>query len=412
MLKKQHLPRNVAGLVLLCILCSSLLTGCWDRIEVEDRAVVLAMAIDRVQEEEQFKEEEVTHERGHDPRGEKIRVTMQIAVPGRLPLGPSGDGGGGGGEAKPVWVLSTVAHSLEDAFSNMQQQVADRLFFGHLRVIVISEAVARRGLQDINEALRRETEVRRTAWMIVSKKKAAHLMEIAPQLERVPALYLYDMVNHSVINGKLPRSNLGLFWRAVSTPGQEGFLPLVESRSRENVFIAGLAYFRGNRMVGKTNPLQISQVMEVTGVSAAGYSVFFQLPRNRGWVVYQATSRESEIRTFIRNGKPRVRVKVRVEGNLEEKTRDSRVDVTDRETVRKLERIIARDLRVKIRELIRETQRKGSDIFAFGEYVRSEHPGFWRRNIQPGTGWERWYRELPVDIQVRAKLRRIGAEAK
>lgn len=94
MLKKQHLPPNIARLM-LCVLCSSLLTGCWDRIEVEDRAVVLAMAIDPVKDDEQFQDEEVTHERGQEPRGGKIRVTMQIAVPGRLPWDPQMEEGKG-----------------------------------------------------------------------------------------------------------------------------------------------------------------------------------------------------------------------------------------------------------------------------------------------------------------------------
>ncbi|MEW9668532.1 hypothetical protein [Ammoniphilus sp. 3BR4] len=68
-----------------------------------------------------------------------IRLTVQIAIPGRIPLGP-GEGGGGG--EKPVWVLDVVGHTIGDALSNLQQQVADRLFFGHLRVIAVSEAVA------------------------------------------------------------------------------------------------------------------------------------------------------------------------------------------------------------------------------------------------------------------------------
>ncbi|MFD1425432.1 spore germination protein KC [Kroppenstedtia sanguinis] len=412
MLKKQHLPPNIARLM-LCVLCSSLLTGCWDRIEVEDRAVVLAMAIDPVKDDEQFQDEEVTHERGQEPRGGKIRVTMQIAVPGRLPLGPSDGGGqGGAGETKPVWVLTTEAYSLDDAFANMQQQVADQLFFGHLRVIVISEKLARRGLQDINETLRRQPEVRRTAWMLVTKEDPGRLMKISPQLERVPALYLYDMVDHGVLYGKLPRANLGIFWRSVSAPGQEGYVPMVESRKQEDVFTSGLAYFRGNRMVGKTEPFQIPLFMEVIGVENAGYSTLFPLPGKRGWVAYQGTSRRTEIQTFIRNGKPRIRVKIQVEGNLHEKIRDPRGNF-DQETIRKLERIIARDLQMKVQDLIHETQQKGSDIFAFGEYVRSEYPDFWRRNVEPHRkGWERWFRKLPVDIQVRAKLRRIGSEAK
>lgn len=75
-----------------------------------------------------------------------IRVAAQIGLPGRIPLGP-GEGGGqtDGGGQNTVWVIEVVGHSIDDALMNLQQQISGRLFFGHLRVIVVSEAVAKKG---------------------------------------------------------------------------------------------------------------------------------------------------------------------------------------------------------------------------------------------------------------------------
>lgn len=76
-----------------------------------------------------------------------IRLTAQISVPGRIPLGPQT--GGGGGEQEPVWVLSSYGHTIDDALLNLQQELADELFLGHLRIIVVNEKLAKKALNDL-----------------------------------------------------------------------------------------------------------------------------------------------------------------------------------------------------------------------------------------------------------------------
>jgi len=46
---------------------------------------------------------------------------------------------------------------------NLQQKVSDHLFFGHLRIIVIGESIARKGIEGISSYFRRDAEVLRLA---------------------------------------------------------------------------------------------------------------------------------------------------------------------------------------------------------------------------------------------------------
>ncbi|MGG2480269.1 hypothetical protein [Brevibacillus borstelensis] len=140
---KKHL-----NIVLILALLLPFLTGCWDRTEIETRANILGIAIDVSEDNQQMHESEVNHMTGIFPEPNKklIQITAQIAVPGRIPLGPES---GSNGSQKPVWLVSTVGHTLDDAILNLQQEIADRLFFGHLRVIIVSNEVARKGLGDL-----------------------------------------------------------------------------------------------------------------------------------------------------------------------------------------------------------------------------------------------------------------------
>lgn len=77
------------SLLLLLSLVFVFLTGCWDQLEIEDRALVLGLSIDSVPANSKTEDDQTTHLKSANINLPKIRVTAQIAVPGRVPLGPS-----------------------------------------------------------------------------------------------------------------------------------------------------------------------------------------------------------------------------------------------------------------------------------------------------------------------------------
>ncbi|MFC3771358.1 Ger(x)C family spore germination protein [Paenibacillus sp. GCM10012303] len=391
------------------IVCS-LLSGCWDRLEIEERAMVLGIGIDTEAHEISGQDENITHvgEAFPKPKTDPIRLTAQIAVPGRIPLGPSDAGGGSQPGQKPIWVLEVVGHTMDDAIMNLQQKMADRLFWGHLRVIVISKELAKQGLTNINEYLRRNTEVRRTTWIVISEGKASDLMGLTPQLERLPPLYLLNTMEHAVQMGKLPNIFAGRFWSAGSSKGTDPFLPYIKLLEAENIEIAGLAYFRTDKLVGTTEPLEIAGFMGIKGLSPGGYGVVVHIPDSETTVMYQATHRKSRTKVEIREGKPVMKLRIHTEGNLSEKS--SEQVQLDAHIIEQIERQINENGVKEYRNLIRKTQQRGSDIFGFGEYVRAKRPGYWAREVRTKERWEELYRTLEIELEVSNSIRRVGSK--
>ncbi|MDI3257631.1 MAG: Ger(x)C family spore germination protein [Kyrpidia sp.] len=408
----------------MCAAALLVLTGCWDRLEIEQRAIVLGIAVDEATPGE-LRQSSTSSRLSPAPRGPGVvplRLTAQIAVPGRIPLGPGDAGGGGGGSSgggsggggdggeggqRPVWVLSAVGHSMEDAVSNLQQEVADPLFFGHLRILVMSEGVARKGVIDINDWLRRNADVRRTLWLTVSRGNAAAVMEAAPPLERVPVLYLWATLSRAEQMGKLPPSYGNVFWRAFSSSGQEPYLPYLEIRQKDNIFIRGLAYFKGNHMVGTLDPWDIGLFMGIKGFNPGGYSAFVEVPGTGEHVMVQALHRKAKIEVFWAKDRPGIRVRSHVEAVVREKV-GGRVDLRSPPDVQMLEDVISRSLSRNMEQLIRKTQRDGADIFGFGQYVRARMFGYWRRAVHTKQDWERLYPTIPVQVEATVNLRQSG----
>lgn len=402
--------QNLIKQILVFVLVAPLLTGCWDRLEIEDRAVVLAIGIDKAKPGDEKETSNATHILKQDSETTKglIRLTVQIAVPGRIPLGTGGGGADGTSGGKPVWVLSSVGNTIEDALMNLQQQLADKLFYGHLRVIVISEAIAKKGIENENDFFRRQPQVRRTVWMVVSKGNAADIMNANPQLERVPTLYLLATLEHAREMGKLPNIFLGVFFSASSAKGQEGTLPYLELKKASNIDIVGMAYFKNDIMVGSTTALQIGHYMAIKEINPGGYSVLEDMPGEETKVIFKSKHRKSRITTTIKNGNVHTIIKCQIEGDLAEKSNEKVLITT--ESLKMLEEKIQNEGNVGFKKLIQQTQNDGSDIFGFGEYVRATRPAYWNKEIKTKEAWEEKYKDMTFDVTVKVKIRRIGTK--
>ncbi|MCJ8007557.1 Ger(x)C family spore germination protein [Lederbergia wuyishanensis] len=410
--------RRIVSLFCLIVLVIPLLSGCWDSLDIEKRATVLAISIDKAKmdhgtEHGSQEEKQISNIKGHTSEEDShlIQLTAQIAVPGRIPLGPQIGGGGGEGQ-KPVWVLSVVGSSLDSAMTNLQQELSDKLFLGHLRVIILSEEIAKEGVGRFNDYLRRQSEVRRTAWMAVSKGKASSYMNVAPELERVPALYLNATVENSVKLGKFPNNPVGAFWRIHASKGQDAFLPYLEIKQGGNINLEGLAYFKGDKMKGHIAPIQIGLQMALIQQGEGGYAAFYTVPGTNEQVLLRAMKRRAKFKTAIRNGKPEIWIRIRYENEIIEKEK-GKIPINNPKIIKKIEKKFNKEDTKAMEKLIKKMQKEKSDIFGFGEHIRARHPSYWSKHVKTLEDWQNIYKnDLSVHVQVESQILRTGMKAK
>jgi spore germination protein KC len=392
--------------IIIILFSSSLfLTGCWDRYELEERANILGLAVDIAEEQDIKEEPEVTHRSGQFPDEEMdyIKVTAQIALPGKIKLGP--EGGGGEGSSKNSWVIETVGHTMKDAMANLQQQLAEKLYLGHLQIIVISEDIAKKGLTEINDFLRRDHEVRRTAWMVINKKEASKVLEAAPPLETVPSLYLSDTLDNAVRFGKLPKEYLGKFWIDLSDDGVDALLPAVKVIDNDRILVDGIAYFKEEKMVGRTTPIEIGAYLAMKEKNPGGYSIAVSLDGEKGVYLIKSLERKSKIRVKVKNGKPSATIHVKVDAIIEEEVNSSKLD---EELIKKIENtanIKGADI---CKDLVKKLQEDGSDIFGLGGRVKAKFGYYWDQEVKTDENWSEIFKEMEVSVVVEYSIRRTG----
>jgi spore germination protein KC len=381
------------------------LSGCWDYIDIEQRANVLGIAFDLLSKEEVEEEGEITHETDTSyPIEYSVRLNVQIAIPGKLPLGTGGETGQSGKET--IKVVEVAGRTIEDAWENLEQQVSLPLFLGHLRVLVVSEEFAKAGLEH-GDFLKRNPQIRRTAWLIVSEEEASKYMRVDPELERIPSLYLVSTIDEAIRIGKFPDEYIGKFWSKSLSLGQEPILPYVSLKEDGNLEISGLAYFQERKLIGTTKALEIGRYMAIMEINPGGYSVLLPFPQHNATIMFNAIKRKSKIDIEMNNGLPHIKVRVHVDGEINEVLSEEEFEL-DEEMIEELEKELGKNAEESFMKLIQTTQNDQSDIFGFGEYVRAKQRSYWNENIGTKEKWQELYKDLPVDVKTTVSIKRVG----
>jgi len=153
---------------ILLTLMLSLVSGCWDRRELEDQAFVQALGLDMA-------------------KSGQLLVTFRIAIPSKSGLGQAGGATGGEGSiaAKSSLLTSVVAPTIPAAITLASSYVNREINLMHVKTFVFGEGFARKGVAPIMSILSRYREFRRNIFICVSAGEAHKFLERnEPDLEK------------------------------------------------------------------------------------------------------------------------------------------------------------------------------------------------------------------------------------
>lgn len=205
--------------LLFCLLSVSLLGGCWDAQEIEERTSVIALGIDK-------------HPEGYE-------ISVQVPVPLKI----VGSGGGGESGQNAVQIFSGTGKTVSDTLDDIQNQTNQQLFLGQARILLFGEEVAKDGIGRVVDGLKRRPEIRRRQWPLVVKGKAKDAMKANPKLEQIPMEYIITMMENGSRMGKYNDEDFGKTLINLSSPAKHPMMNFMEI-SPQQIEWKGLAVFK------------------------------------------------------------------------------------------------------------------------------------------------------------------------
>jgi len=379
---------------LAVILCTLLLTGCWDRREINDIGIVVALGLDK------------------DDKTGNIIVTCQVVRPGALKKD------GGGEPSSPVEIITTKGTTVAEAIKNISEQFDRIAFFAHVKVLVISEQLAKEGLLPILDFFMRNSNTRNLAWLIVAKDaKARDILITNYGIGDVQATYLDDLIKNKGENSEVSTPDVLTYFKAIASGSNPigGVMEIVEqstmptkqkkASTTQGVQLSGTAVFKKDKLVGYLSNMETRGLNWVAGKIKRAI-ITIPSPNEKGKLIaIEITKASSSIKPEMINGKIIFIIEVKVDGDIVEQ-QDTANYFKDPESFVTLEKIQSDMIEREIKTTLDKVQTIfRTDILGFDSAYSKKYPQEWK-SIK--DDWDNIFPTVSYEVKVDANLKRLG----
>jgi spore germination protein KC len=401
-------------------------SGCWDRRELESLGLVQVLGLDL------------------SGNKNEVAVTVMIAIPSQI-TGGGGQSGGGGSAKSGVLTITMAAPTIYEAFNRINTTINREITLIQNTVLIISEDLAKQGVNKWMDTLVRFREMRRTMIIFVCRGKAAEIMKVQPVLEKNPSEYFNDLVELHFRNGMFPVATFNDFLESYEAYAQENYAPLLskfepmelvdntskgkesggkeedESKSDEkpsqdtkNIRIIGTAIFKKAKMVG-TLDIYESQILELLTGEFREAALTIADPEKKNYqIAYRLlAAKPLQIKYHLHKSpsldggqEDQLNVNINLEADI--LSIQSSINYTTPKNEVMLGNYIAREVKRRVQKVIRKTQKEyRSDVFGFGKTVRSS---FITSAAWENFGWPERFPNAKISVKVNVAIRRVGVQ--
>lgn len=394
---------------MMIVVLSLCITGCWDRLELEDRGFVIGVAIDAVKDEEA--EEMVQQEKADKPKGkQRFLVTYQFAIQGAISNAGGGTSSeeGGRNAGKASFNISSVGDTIDSITSQLVSRTSHIPYFEHLQLIVISEEVAQSelGFANVIDFFLREQEMRRSIKVIVAKGEARKVLEVTPALERLPVMYIRKISENSDESTRiLPVCRLGDLDKHLLR--SESFAIQCIEGHKLDAKIVGSAVFQGK----KNNLIGILDEDETAGLNFITEEVkrgVIKIKVHDHLVVYDINSVKHRIKAVV-NKKNEIQFTVTVESEGTVGESFGSLDFLKPNIQKDLEIKVAEEIERLMKETITKVQKEyKKDVLGFGAHLRGNHYDTWKQVKEEWDSGKNYFAQSHIQVEAKVKIRRSG----
>lgn len=379
------------AVLLLLVLLTGFLGGCWSRKEITEVAVVLGTGVDWTADGQ-------------------IRLTVQLAKPGAFA------GSEGREAAAASWVVSAEGKTIGDAERYLAMRIPRDIYWSHNIILVIGEEMAKNGTNLVTNFFQRDSRFRgETMWVMVAKGEAKDFLETYSDLEKTSAqaagfltrmktgysVQLIEFAEMLASKGVQPVATRVEIKEAgvAPGPGQEK-----KSPAHKQVELSGTAVFKEDRLIGWLDPYETRGLLWLKGEAMKGIISFPSPGEPHKAVSIKIRRGSTEVIPEYDGEHLWFDVKVKVEGDMV--GQQSLEDLAKPEKIKAMDSEIAEEVKERAAIALEKAQREyGVDMFGFGDAFHRKYKKDWR---ELKDRWDEEFARADVNIVVEAHVREIG----
>ena len=362
--------------VILSLIILFCLTGCWNYNELNDYSIVSGVAIDK--------------------DGDEYEASVLISN------SPKNSSDSSNSSESQVVVYSGKGKSIFSALKQIGLISPKELYFGSFSVLILSEEVAKDGVNNAVDFFVRYPNSRKNFYVVLSKEnKAKDTLKIITPLTSFPSQNITDNVRSTTeLQGIISSINFNDFLSTILSDGVEATVNCIEVKgnkeegsSEENTKssepkaytkLGNLGIFKDDKLIDWANR---DESLGINIINGNTREMFLDLEYEDGYVVIDSTSFSSDINVELKNNKPTININLSGEARIIEVKGAN--DLEDSKVIEELQKKANKKIKKRANQAIDLAIKNKTDIFGFGQKFYQEYPEYfksvkdeWNNNLE------------------------------
>mgnify|MGYP001037932970 CR=1 FL=1 len=379
-------------------LIALLLGGCWDRKELNELGIAIGIGVDM--------------------KGEQYEVTAQVVIPSAVASKSSPSSG------SPVVTYQATAPTIQEAIQKMTDTSPRSIYLSHIRMLILGEEYARRGISDVIEALMREPFTRSDFYIAIAKNnKASTILKIPTSLEKLPANKMFASLD-TLTKTWAPATKVTMdqLLSDLNNPDIQSTLPALEAVGDTEASIekgeddtksispgtilrfSGIGVFQKDRLLGWINERDSKGFNYIRDEvdSTTGHADC----QGGGNIALLTLSSETKKKVIIRDGEPVILISVTNNSTVRE-VNCQHMKLSSMADIKEIEAASNEKIVEILKHSVETVRRKfKSDIFGFGQLVHQSKPKLWKKLKEEK---ENPFMDLQIEYKAETKIKKIGS---
>jgi len=424
---------KISYLVLMLFVITLTFTGCWDRIEIEDRGYILALGVDKYDPSDlnkyeskeyidlerktekfppdQKKPEIKTDQKGIDPKTKRkvkpplptkesqYKYSVTVLFPNlRMMSKPSQS------DEQMRFLFVRPTNNVLGIRNYLERDINKRLYYGYLKVVVLGrDLVDDPGLvKEVLDSLNRDKDIPQNTFLYVSETTARDTLNTMPLVQPVTGIHLFEISKNAIVYGRI-----------IDTPLSSVINSFINSKcaviSRvepdiETLRVAGAAVLKNYRFVGWLDEKQLIVYKLLMG--KAKHTLIDDLKYKSTYIPFITTEVQTKKKLESENGKLELIYNIRIEGEVNQFVFQSGYKVLDDPMRSYIQSQLNKIIKQKANEVINLLKYKyNADILGVGDFISKRRPKDWKRLEK---NWDDEFKKIRIVIVPDVRVRRSG----
>jgi len=321
--------------LILLIIASLFLTGCYDYQELNNRAIISGLAIDY--------------------NDENYLVTLEILNSKKSDSDKE--------SSEKVYFTEGSGKTLSEAFQNSNLKISKEPYFSHLKILIISEKIAREKMPDIIDYMIREPNIRNIFIPVMAKDSdASDLIKTTTKENPICSEAIQSLLeNNKSSNNIALNIDFESFVDTIVDKRKDAKLNTI-SKEEEQIVLEGIAAFKDEKLATILNKDEASIINTLNNTSKNHFIKTTCDDKKEKYITINLYNNED---TNIEIKENKLYINSKLEASIIED--ECNLDFRKPDVYKKVEEMFKKEIETEEKEVIKKLQQYQTDILQIND---------------------------------------------